>query len=158
MNRDEFISLPPAIALGVLYDIAASKIASVPAPEVPRPPRYDLRIYRKEGFQWASECDLRGLQYWQGRYQESASKGGQYAEKDQKRAVELDRWIGWRICNPTAIWTGTRGDTPVTAAPPADKPKVHASTRGAKRKEPEPDYPAGNGEEEYDEDRDELPF
>lgn len=128
MTRDEFLALPPSLALAVLLDAApglVAKLADIPAPKVPRAPRYDFAIYRKEGLQWASETDLEGLTFWRNRYLESAERGGQYEAKDRKRAKTLDAWIEWRKVEPATQWSGERNDDSVTAAPPTAKPRVH---------------------------------
>lgn len=74
---------------------------------------------------WASECDVETLSFWMKRYLESAEKGGEYAEKDRKRASSLSFWITWRLCNPTAVWSGERNREQVTASPVSDRPFVY---------------------------------
>lgn len=152
MTRDEFLSLPPTVALRVLLDAAPKLVESLSAismPPLPRRPRYDFAIYRKDGVQWASETDLSGLQWWRDRYQQSAEGGGQYAEKDAKRVASLDRWIAWRQAEPAERWVGERGDVDTTAAPPCAKPRVYS--RDAQRQpEPEP--------EQGQEASDDIPF
>jgi hypothetical protein len=128
VTRDEFLALPPSLALGVLLDVFPSmvaKLANVEAPKVPRPPKYDFAIYRKDGIQWASETDVEGLRFWRDRYRESAEGGGQYADKDAKRMKALGFWIAWRICEPSTTWSGERQERHVTARPPSGKPEVY---------------------------------
>lgn len=128
MTREEFLSLPPTVALRVLLDAFPSleqKLAAVPKPELPKRPRFDFPIYRRDGIAWASECDSENLSFWRKRYQESADKGGQYAAKDAKRVKAIDAWIAWRGIEPGAAWSGKRNDEAVTAAPPSDRPRVH---------------------------------
>lgn len=147
MTRDEFMALPGALALGVLYDENESSLRHIEAPQIPRPPKYDMRIFQRGGYVWASEFALRMLVWWRNKYSESASNGGQYAEKDAKRAASLDRWIAWRVCFPSDIWTGTRDDREVVAKMPSHKPTLHD------RDVPpvaQPDYVA--------EDSDDIPF
>lgn len=127
MTREELMALPPALAVGVLFDAVAvgADLRDVPVPQAPKPPKYDMRVYQKGGFVWASEFALRMLVWWRDRYQESAAGGGQYADKDRKRAESMDRWIAWRICFPSDIWTGTRDDAEVVAKMPSHKPTLH---------------------------------
>jgi hypothetical protein len=125
MTKEEFMALPAALALGLLWDAGLDKrLATVEAPRAPRPPKYDMAIYRKGGIQWASEMDLSGLEWWQARYREGAASGGEYAEKDAKRAEKMQYWIDWRRADPQAIWSGTRNDTAVTARAPLARPEV----------------------------------
>ncbi len=144
MNRAEFLSLPPKLALRVLFDAidddTIRAIEAMEKPKVPLPPKYDFRIYRKDGFMWASETDSEGLTFWRNRYTDSAAKGGQYADKDKKNAAEMDRWLAWRECEPSAAWSGERNRERVVAQPPCAKPMVYATQRnGQKRPEPPPD-------------------
>ncbi len=132
MTRDELLSLPPSIALRVLLDAMSASLPEVldnisrqEKPKVPRPPKYDLRIRRKNGFQLASETDLEGLRFWLERYRSNASEGGQYAEQDEKRASALSYWVAWREAAPDVPWTGERNDTVVTSAAPTGKPRVY---------------------------------
>lgn len=132
MTREEFAALPPALGLKMLLDAIAKAapevfkaLAYMDAPKVPRPPKYDMRISRKGGYQWASETDLEGLRWWLNRFRSSAADGGKYAEKDEKRADKLEYWVSWREACPDNIWTGQRNDSAVTAAAPVGKPHVH---------------------------------
>lgn len=125
MTKDEFTSLPAAVALGVLYDMFGADLASEPVPQTPRPPKYDAKLARKGGFNWMSEMNLESLQYWHGVKSEGARSGGQYAEKDDKVAKQLAFWIEWRKCEPSSPWRGTRGNSEVTAPAPIGKPDVH---------------------------------
>lgn len=143
MTRDEFLSLPPMLALRVLFDAidddTMRALEAMPKPKVPFPPKYDFRIFRKDGFMWASETDLEGLRFWHKRYADSALKGGQYADKDKKNAAEMERWIAWRECEPSAAWGGERNRERVTAHAPSAKPSVWPSQRGGQRAAPPPD-------------------
>lgn len=128
MTRDEFLALPPSVALAVLLDAAPGLIAKLepmPVPKIPPRPRFDFSIYRKDGLTWASECDAENLAFWRKRSQESADKGGQYAAKDAKRVKTLDAWIAWRRVEPSAQWSGERNNEVVTASPPSGRPRVH---------------------------------
>jgi len=152
MERSEFTALPVGVALGLLFD-ATPGLASVPAPELVRAPRYDRRVYRKGGFTWASEMLLADLHYWHKRKWESANGGGQYAEKDQKEALELGKFIAWREQSPNEPWSGTRGSDEVTAAPPSKFPKLNEST--GRRNAPPPDEIPSDSSEVTD---DGIPF
>jgi hypothetical protein len=127
MTRDEFNALPVATQVRLLVEVLklGDKLAALEVPKVPRSPKFDMRISRKGGYQWASETDLEGLRWWMNRFTTSAADGGQYAEKDQKRADKLAYWVGWREAYPDAVWTGQRNDDVCTASAPAGKPRVH---------------------------------
>jgi hypothetical protein len=128
MTREEFIGLPASVALGILWDTSpalAAKLADIEAPKPARSPKYDAIIYRRDGIQWASETDVEGLRWWHQRYTESANGGGQYADKDAKRAKALDFWIAWRLAEPQTRWQGERNNAVVTAQPPSGKPTVY---------------------------------
>lgn len=132
MNRDEFIGLPPRLALGLLWDALHldTKMLAVAPPKPPLPPKYDMKIYRRGGFNWASEMSLDGLVFWHKKATESAASGGQYAEKDAKKAASLERWINWRSCEPETVWTGERDNRRVTAVVPSRDPRLNASAGG----------------------------
>lgn len=128
MTPDEFLALPPSVALRVLLEAApglVAKLEAIPVPKLPRKPKYDFAIYRSEGVQWASETDLEGLTFWRDLAQKSVDSGGKWAAKDAKRVKTLDAWIAWRRTEPTAQWLGERNDEQVTARPPSSHPKVH---------------------------------
>lgn len=125
MTRDDFVSLPLRIALGLIYDMAEKRLRDIPRPDVPKPPLYDGRLSRDGGFVWMSEMDLGGLEWWAKTKQKSADGGGQYAEKDGKIAATLRKWLDWRALFPSDCWSGRRGDDRVTAAPPGRNPRVH---------------------------------
>lgn len=140
MTRDEFTSLPLAVFLGLFWDKNSGLrevMERTPKPQLPRPPKYDRRIYRKGGYQWASESALESLCYWHGKYAQSAGQGGEYAERDAKNAKELAFWIAWRRIEPNTVWSGKRNDEQVTADAPRDKPFVY-------EREPRNDTPVGS--------------
>jgi hypothetical protein len=89
------------------------------------PPRYDRKIARRVGFQWASETDLEGLQFWYGLKLKPSSNPA-YAEKDAAQAEKLGYWVAWRSEYPDIRWKGVRGDTEVVAAQPSAKPAIHS--------------------------------
>lgn len=126
MTRDEWCSLPPALALAFLYDHApaalADAIAAEPPPKIPMSPKYDYAVYTKGGVCWASEMDARELAFWISR-----SEGGdpKYEESNAKRLKALSFWLEWRRLFPQAIWTGERNRRTVTAAAPSAKPTVY---------------------------------
>lgn len=86
-------------------------------------PRYDMRIRRKGGYQWASETDAEGPRFWVEK--NSSSTDERYREKNQKDARNLSFWLVWREENPTARWEGERNREPVTALAPLPRPMVH---------------------------------
>jgi hypothetical protein len=123
VTRDEFLGLPTGIALGVLYDQMPQRMATVPKPPIPRPPKFDGKLSRKGGFCWMSEMDLDSLRYWHGK----KSQGGkpEFADKDAKTTKELAYWIAWRLADPTTVWRGERFRVAVVAAPPSRDPAIH---------------------------------
>jgi hypothetical protein len=123
MTRDEFVSLPIGVALGVLWDLAGAKLGTMPTPDVPRPPKYDSAIYRKDGVSWASEYDVEGLRFWHAKKAQSSDP--KYAEKDAKAAKALSYWIAYRIADPHTPWTGERNRETITAKAPSAKPTVY---------------------------------
>lgn len=125
MTKDQFLQLPPIVALGLVYDMAASKLGPMPVPEYAKPPRYDGRLGKKGGFVWMSEMTLDDLTWWEAKKREGAAAGNQYSEKNGKSADTLAKWIAWRRIEPNAIWSGTRGDDRATAAPPSRDPAVN---------------------------------
>jgi len=129
MTRDEFLSLPASVALGILYEGNAKIREIVTAsekPKLPRSPKYDMRVYRKGGWNYASEMELESLQFWHGKAVESAASGGQYADKDTKKAAGLAYWVEWRRIEPAAAWSGEREHKPCTASPPSRNPALHS--------------------------------
>jgi hypothetical protein len=127
VTRDEFGKLPPAMQLSVLARVVFEReaLASINVGKKPFAPKYDARMFRSGGFQWASETSIDGLRFWHAKAKESSARGGEYAEKDAKRAKELERWIAWREWFPTETWQGERNNHAVTGAPPADRPAIH---------------------------------
>lgn len=128
MTEDEFVNLPLRLALRVIWAAASSRLRDMPAPEVPRPPRYDGKLGRKGGFVWMSEITLESLEWWHDQKSKGADEGGQYAEQNRKTAAALDKWIEWRRLFPNEIWCGTRGEDRATAAAPSREPQLHAWT------------------------------
>ncbi len=128
MNRSEFCSLPASVALGLLWDNSSGIRGAMEKLEPPKPamsPKYDQVIFRKDGVMYASECDLESLRFWYERSNTSANGGGQYADKDAKRAKALSFWMVWREQNPSTVWSGERNRERVTAKPPQHKPEVY---------------------------------
>lgn len=159
MKRSDFVRLPPSVALAILWDTVpglAEALADKLIPEIPKPPRYDNALYRKEGLVWASEMDMESLRYWQGRYSEGAARGGQYAEMDGKRAKQLGYWIAWRLVDPYARWAGERNREKVVAEPPSGKPTVHAKQPRAngERQSSEPKFEPRFADEDGNDDGD----
>jgi hypothetical protein len=100
MTREQFMALPQALQIRLLFDAldeeTSRALLAQEAPAIPKPPRYDMAIYRSGGNSWASEHSLEGLIWWRNRYQQGANGGGQYADQDKKRVGHLDKWIAWR--------------------------------------------------------------
>jgi hypothetical protein len=130
MTREEWIALPPAVALGLLYDWSPKvreEATNTEAPRRPLSPKFDMKIWRKNSsFHWASELTLESLEFWHRLALESVAKGGEWAEKDAKRASNLERWIAWRKWEPEACWSGERNDKQTTARPPSKSPELHS--------------------------------
>jgi hypothetical protein len=139
MTRDEFLSLPPTLALRLLFDALDEEttvaLLRQECPKVPRSPKYDQPIYRRDGIMWASETDAEGLRFWLGKYQASAAGGGQYAEADAKRAKQMEHWIAWRECFPDAAWSGERDRTSLVAKPPSNRPAVYPRAGNGQRQQ-----------------------
>lgn len=133
MKKEEFCALPTAIAMGLLWDASAKirvTIGAMEAPHIPQPPRFDSMQFRKGGYNFVSEMTLESLEFWKKKAEESANAGGQYAEKDAKRAKNLEYWIAWRRVFPEAIWSGERNHEIVTAKPPSKSPELHTRLEG----------------------------
>jgi hypothetical protein len=157
MTRDEFTTLPPIIALGLVYDMAQAKLEPMPRPHIDRSPKYDDRFPKKKGFYvWVSEMTLDDLQWWRAKKAESAASGGEWAEKDAKWVAKLDKWIAWRRLFPSDVWSGTRGEDRATAAPPSREPRLNAWDSSPKkpgsRDSSYPSADTGRGEEQTDDD------
>jgi hypothetical protein len=130
MNRSEFCSLPPSLALGVLFDLFERDLVDVDRPKVPQAPKYDSRVPRKRGeYCWASEMLLGDLIFWWKRFDASAKEGGQHADKDAKSAKALEYWIKWRRAFPFDVWSGERNRQPARANAPSREPELHAWER-----------------------------
>jgi hypothetical protein len=156
MTRDEFLALPPAVGLRVLFDAldedTARVIASLDKIKLPLPPKYDQMIFRQGGVMWASETDIEGLRFW---HRKSTDGQGdpKWAEQNKKRADSLARWIAWRECFPDAVWSGERDRAAVVAKAPSSKPMVYARSGNGQRQAPPPPPPP----EDIDPDS-EIPF
>lgn len=127
MTRAEFNALPVAAQVRLIMDAFPSveeRVLAMDAPRLPMPPKFDSRIRRKEGYQWASETDIDGLHYYHSRAAQGATSGS-YAEKNAKEARGLEFWIRWREIYPTQVWAGDRNRVESVALPPASKPTVH---------------------------------
>lgn len=143
MTRDEFCSLPAAVALGLVYDLARPKLEPLPKPRLPLPPKFDGRFSRKDGFVWMSEMDLNSLEWWLTKKRVSAADGGQYAERDNKVADQLAKWVEWRKLFPNDRWNGTRGNDRVTADAPSREPALREWSRSnSKKSNTQPPPPA----------------
>lgn len=141
MTREEWLALPTATRLDVIYAVLHDRLVTVPVPSVQVPatstasprtppsdarsPKYDAKLARRGGFVFMSEMLLHDLEWWLAKKKESVASGGRYAEKDAKTVAELERWIAWRTACPGEAWTGVRGDRRVTALPPARDPELH---------------------------------
>lgn len=129
MTKEEFLSLPPTIAMGLIYDVSAAvqkALADKEKPRGPLGPKYDHRLRRKnQRYVWASEATLESLVWELGRAKAEASEGGQWADKAAKNATTLERWVNWRTWYPNDRWQGTRGDVEVSAMPPSKHPQMH---------------------------------
>ncbi len=126
MTRDEFAALPPAIALGLIWDVASDRLKRMPCPRVPGPPKYDGRLKRGTGFVWFSELDLDSLEYWWAKNRDGAAAGGEWAERNGKTAATLEKWVAWRRLYPYEQWRGIRGEERAIARMPEREPVVNA--------------------------------
>lgn len=150
MSPEEFFSLPPGVALRVLFDCldegTAQALRNQAKPVAPKPPKYDQMIFRSGGVMFASECDLEGLRFWHKRSTEPGDP--KYADANKKRAETLARWIAWREWYPDATWSGERDRNPVVARPPSSKPTVYQRNGGGNRPPPPPPDDGVNPEDE----------
>jgi hypothetical protein len=163
LDKQTFRTLPPAIALGLVWDLIGGKLQTIEAPKVPFPPKFDSRVSKKGGYHFASELDLGSLRYFQKRAADSAADGGEYAERNLKDSESLGYWVRYRECFPDAIWSGERNKQKVTAAPPSRDPGLH-------QWEAKPGAPARSGTSSggygtetaksggYGDDTDDIPF
>jgi hypothetical protein len=142
VTREEYLSLPVPLQIRLLVDALDEDtfrtLLAQEKPAIPKPPRYDLAIYRSGGNSWASEHSIEGLVWWRNRYQAGADGGGQYAEQDKKRVANLDKWIAWREVFPEACWSGKRNDDDVVARAPVDKPIVYPRPNSNGQRKPPP--------------------
>lgn len=159
MKRSDFVALPTSTALGVIWDAfpaLAAKLEAVLVPKVAMSPKYDTVLFRSDGVQYASECDVSQLRYYLMRSEESAAKGGEWAEKDKKRAVALQYFIDWRLVEPHTRWSGERNREKVTAEPPSSRPKTYP------RQAKEAGVPAPKRERKFEDeepvDDDDVPY
>jgi len=150
MTKEEICALPAATAIGLLYECVVNgrELESMEAPRPPQSPKFDHRIRRKDGCQWASETDLEGLRFWHNRAIQPGDP--KWADKNEKEARSLLFFIKWREANPNALWQGERNHEQFTAKPASSKPTVHSWEPRASDTDPAP-----AGEPEYDS---ELPF
>lgn len=146
MDRDQFLSLPVGIALGVLYDQMPQRMATVTVPQIPRSPKFDGRVSRKGGYCWMSEMDLSGLQYWLGRKQQDTKP--EYAERNEKDVKALSFWIAWRTADPQSAWHGERNRQPVRAKHPSRDPELHQWEAKRDAAPSADDYSGSTGSEE----------
>jgi hypothetical protein len=155
VDDSDFLALPPHIALRVLFDCldeeTVGAIRAAPKREAPKRAKYDMQIFRSGGHMWASETDLEGLRYWHAKYLEGSKReGNQYAAKDAKRVEAIAKWIAWREWYPDAVWSGTRGDEEVVAAPPSGRPRIHArSGNGQQRQQQRAQAPEDFNPDDY---------
>lgn len=155
MTRDEWMQLPPALAMRLLWDVlpegARAALEDMPPPQVPSAPKYDTAIYRSGGVTYASEYDSEGLRYWRDRAKQSTDP--KYADSDAKKVKALGYWIEYRAYFPSTPWTGERNRVTVSARPPRNKPEVYPRDESRfapppareQGKLPDLDEPAGGG-------------
>lgn len=128
MNITEFESLPTHAQMHIIAELLEDRIDGIPYVEPPRAPKYDVRLYGKGGYSYASESLVKDLQFYADRAR--ANTNPQYAEKDQKLAASLDRWIAYREVDPMGRVTTMRGEEQVTAQPPSKFPTKHSTDAG----------------------------
>ena len=166
MTREEFTALPLAIALGMIWDalVDGDSLRHISAPEMPMAPKYDRKIFCRDGYYWASETTLRDLQYHHRRAAEGVDDE-RWGEQNRKTAAALDRWIAWRTVSPAETWSGVRGQDDVTAAAPRAKPHIYPRDYTGSGTTAQPRQPAAEPSEDFDSpdgqgfgDGDDLPF
>jgi hypothetical protein len=147
VTRDEWCGLPLSMALAVIYDEAPpamrGAIDDAPPPRVPFAPKFDTACYQRDGVQYASEMDLRDLQWQLDRAQKPGDP--KYADANAKQAKALRYWIEYRRVFPSVPWTGERNRKTVSAPPPTGKARVYdreqrAAAPTARRDERPPDF------------------
>jgi hypothetical protein len=159
VTRDQFIGLPLSVVLGIMWDMSpamAEKLRVIEPPKLPRPPKYDSVIFRRDGVTYASEYDVEGLRYW--RDMKLSSDKKEYAEKNAKEAKALDYWIQWRMVEPYRQWSGERNRENVTAKPPSGKPEVYPRTRRGRDSSSSDAPPESEYTPSFDEDDGDVPF
>lgn len=148
MTFDEFMALTEAQRWRAVFDAVLAEVRS---------PKYDTALYTKAGRFWASECNESRLEFEIKRAEESAAGGGQYADKDAKKANALRFFLAWRKRNPSTCWTGERDRMQVTAKAPSQKPE--ATPRDAQRApDPAPSSGANYSDEDYGADDSDIQF
>jgi hypothetical protein len=141
VTEAEFLALPLATRWEVVYRLLHDRLVTLPSPTVsptepspsdpirrlppPRPPRFDSKLRRRGGFQFASESEVSSLEWFRARAAESAEAGGRYSDQDHKLAAELAYWIAWRSAHPAECWVGIRNGQRVKAQPPSRDPEIH---------------------------------
>ncbi len=151
MNRDEFTQLPLAVALGIMWETNPAMRDELHKLEAPKPalsPKYDRRLYRSGGYQWASETALDSLKWYYERAVKSAKDGGQYAENNAKEEKALKYWLDFRMQDPTSAVRTTRGDDLVKAEAPSRDPQIHAKDARRDNSRNELTLPANVAEED----------
>ena len=120
-------------------------------------PRYDFKIPRRNGYQFASETDLEGLKFWHGKF--SVSSSPQYAEKDQAKAKKLSYWVAYREADPYSRWKGTRGNAECVANQPSNKPTIFPWDGFTSTPSPLPEQePGDNRGDAWEGGGDDIPF
>lgn len=117
-------------------------------------PRYDFKISRKGGYQWASESDLEQLQFWCARF--SNPTDPRWADRDKDRARKIEYWVRFREADPYSRWKGTRGNFEVTANQPTNKPTIFPWDGPRSTPSELPDQ--NPGDNKVDTDEDPIPF
>jgi hypothetical protein len=161
MQKSEFTSLPPSMALGLLWDVVGgAKLATVEAPKPMMAPKFDSRISRKGGqYVWASELDVSGLRFFFERAAASAKTDSAFAEKNAKEAKGLEYWLKYRECYPDVAWSGERNRQQVKAEAPSSKPKLHDwEPRGAVAPTTATSAAKGYDDAGYPDDGSDIPF
>lgn len=122
MTREQFLYLA-----GQLFDAQAGNAAPSGGTGIGdgRAPKFDTVLPAGNGLViYASECSLKELTYQQNRASKPP-KDPKYIQANEKRVKALGYWISYRQTAPNEQRHGDRNRTPVTAAPPSDKPAKH---------------------------------
>ncbi len=133
---EQFLALPSAMAMRLMLQampaMVTKKILEMEIPQVPRCPKYDFKLWRKDGYyQWGSETQVNSLQFFLER--ENSNTNPDYAESSAKKAKALQYWVDFRLVDPMSAVRIIRDKDEVNAEAPQYKPVQHHKDVGTER-------------------------